>query len=53
MHDRVLEVEKVAGDENPADLLTKHLGAELISAHLARMSCWERAGRALLAPSCT
>ncbi len=38
---------------DPADLLTKHLEAELISAHSARMSFLERVGRALLPPSCT
>ncbi len=38
VRDQVLDVVNVAGDD-PADLLTKHLGAELISAHLPRMSC--------------
>ena len=52
VRDRRLIVQKVPGEANPADLLTKHLGAELISAHRARMSCWEREGRAQLAPSC-
>ncbi len=51
VRDQVLEVEKVAGDENPAGLLINHLGAELISAHFARMSCWERTGGTRLAPS--
>ncbi len=53
VRDQVRDVDRVAGDEIPVDLLTKHLGGELISAHLSRMSCWEPVGRALLAPGCT
>ena len=45
-----IKVVKVAGAENPADLMTKHLGADDISAHLVRLSCWPREGRAQLAP---
>ena len=45
-----IEVVKVAGAQNPADLMTKHLGADDISAHLVRLGCWPREGRAQLAP---
>ena len=47
-----IEVIKVAGTINPADLMTKHLGADEISAHLTRLCCWEREGRARSAPMC-
>ena len=48
-----LLVEKVPGEDNPADLMTKHLGADAISAHLVRLSCWEASGRAKAAPRCS
>jgi hypothetical protein len=41
---------KVAGIDNPADLMTKYLNAESISTHLIRLSCWPRDGRAKSAP---
>jgi hypothetical protein len=47
-----INVLKVPGEVNPADLMTKHLCAENISAHLARLCCWEREGRATCAPKC-
>ncbi len=40
------QILKVAGTENPADLMTKHLGAEAISAYLVRLGCWPRDRRA-------
>ncbi len=46
-------VEKVAGEENPADLLTKHLASDVLTGHLARLACWPRKGRANIAPRCT
>jgi hypothetical protein len=45
-----VSVIKVAGTINPADLMTKHLNSEDISAHLTRLCCWEREGRAQSAP---
>ncbi len=48
-----IAVEKVAGEENPADLLTKHLASDVLTGHLARLGCWEREGRARIAPQCT
>ena len=45
-----LEVVKVAGCENPADLMTKHLSDEALSGCLARLGCWPREGRAASAP---
>lgn len=47
-----LVVRKVAGEENPADLMTKHLGSDQISANLVRLRCWPREGRAEAAPRC-
>ena len=52
VREKVIEVIKVPGEQNPADLMTKHLGADVISAHLVRLSCWERSGRAKAAPRC-
>ena len=52
VRDRTMLVEKVPGEENPADLMTKHLSADAISAHLVRLSCWEASGRARAAPRC-
>ncbi len=45
-----MEVQKVASDINPADMLTKHLRQELILRHLDTLNCGldtERAGTAL------
>jgi hypothetical protein len=50
VRDGTLEVVKVLGTENPADLMTKHLGAEQITECLTRLSGWEREGRAQAAP---
>ena len=52
VREKVIEVIKVSGEQNPADLVAKHLGADAISAHLVRLSCWERSGRAKAAPRC-
>ena len=48
-----IEERKVPGCENPADLLTKHLGAEAVSKDMSAMQCWPRAGRASTAPRLT
>ncbi len=47
-----LHVMKVAGQDNPADLMTKHLATDMISEHLVRLNCWPREGRASIAPKC-
>ena len=52
VRDGTVGIMQVAGEVNPADLMTKHLGADSISAHLVRLSCWERTGRAQSAPMC-
>ena len=43
-------VRQVCGTQNPADLLTKHLGAEQIGACTESLNCWPREGRADAAP---
>ena len=52
VRDGTLEVIKIAGTVNPADLMTKHLQAEAISANLTRLDCYARDGCAELAPKC-
>ena len=52
VRDGTIEVVKIAGTINPADLMTKHLAAEFISANLTRLDCFAREGRAELAPNC-
>ncbi len=52
VRDGTLEVVKIAGTVNPADLMTKHLAADAISAHLIRLECFDREGRAEIAPKC-
>ena len=42
---------KVAGSENPADLLTKHVSRELMLKHMMAMGLSSEVGRAGLAPS--
>jgi hypothetical protein len=41
---------KVAGDENPADILTKVVARTLLDRHLGRMAMIREAGRATSAP---
>jgi hypothetical protein len=45
-----LSVMKVAGEDNPADLMTKYLGEDAMFRNLSRMGCWPREGRAQSAP---
>ena len=45
-----LHVVKVGTDINPADMLTKHLTAETVSAHLERLGFVPQGGRATSAP---
>ena len=53
VRERSVEFAKIPGVENPADLMTKHLAADDISAHLVRLGCWARTGRAQAAPRCS
>ena len=46
----LLGIEKVAGAENPADMATKHLNADLMMKHLKRMGFKTGGGRAKSAP---
>ena len=41
---------KVAGDSNPADILTKVVARALLDRHLGRMAVFREAGRAASAP---
>ena len=45
-----LHVAKVGTDSNPADMLTKHLKAETVSAHLQRLGFEQQSGRDMSAP---
>ena len=45
-----LHVAKVGTDANPADMLTKHLTAETVAAHLRRFGFAPQGGRATSAP---
>ena len=46
-----LGVVKVGADANPADLMTKHLRAEVANAHLETLRFYVSAGRAASAPA--
>ncbi len=48
---RELQVSKVSGEENPADLLTKHVPAELIARHCAAIGMDRLDSRAASAPA--
>ena len=52
VRDGRLDVSKVPGVENPADLMTKHLGAQCIFEYCRRLGCATREGRAKLALRC-
>ena len=45
-----LTYKKVLGTKNPADMLTKHMSAELLSRHMAVLGAELRGGRAETAP---
>ena len=45
-----IEYKKILGEMNPADLLTKHLGADVIKRHLNTMNAAITEGRAESAP---
>ena len=51
VHAGDLQIVKVAGTENPADLMTKHLGEDALGECLSRMNCWPRTGRTAIAPN--
>ena len=42
---------KVAGSENPADLLTKHVSRELMLKHMTAIGVFGESGRASSAPT--
>lgn len=48
-----MQVVKVGGQTNPADLMTKYQSGGVISEHLLRIGCFERDGRAQAAPQCS
>lgn len=45
-----LALHKVPGEENPADILTKHVGRDILDRHMVRMSLHRATGRAATAP---
>ena len=51
VREKKLAVAKVAGAENPADLVTKHLSFDKIQLHLAKLGMKLSAGRATSAPT--
>ena len=51
VRNKVFELLKVPGKENPVDLLTKHLAQEDICNHLHRLRASRREGRADSAPA--
>ena len=44
---------KVLGADNPGDLLTKHLAAELMNKHIEALHLYHQEGRATCAPQVT
>ena len=50
VRDQLLKVRKIPGAENPADLLTKHVPAEVRDRHLQRLCVEYSEGRHSLAP---
>ena len=46
-----VELVKVAGAENPADIMTKHVDRALLLKHLATLNMIELTGRAECAPA--
>ena len=51
VRDEVLDLYKVKGEENPADLLTKPLGRVVLDGHLGRLQLRRMTGRAASAPA--
>ena len=54
MQDRIrkgdFKLEKIAGAENPADMLTKHVARDLLQKHMATFRLYLEEGRADSAP---
>ena len=50
MRTSAFDIAKVAGQDNRADILTKHVAAELIQKHTAALGVWIGTGRAKTAP---
>ncbi len=50
VRDKTLDIRKVAGTENPADLMTKYLSAPDMAKHLEHLSIERRSNRADAAP---
>jgi hypothetical protein len=53
VRDKTLRLEKVAGEANPADIGTKHLGAEVMRRCMGLAGLVPRAGRSSAAPALT
>ena len=51
VHSRVLELVKVLGTENPADVLTKYVNRAAMEAALAKLNLLHLAGRPACAPA--
>jgi hypothetical protein len=51
VRDEVVDLYKVRGEENPADLLTKPLGRVVLDGHLGRLQLRRMTGRAESAPA--
>ena len=55
MQDRIRKgdfiLDKIAGAENPADMLTKHVPREVLQKHMANLGLFLEDGRAESAPS--
>ena len=50
VREKVVEVEKIPGADNPADILTKYVDAQLLKRHLTTIGLHYESGRAALAP---
>ena len=46
-----IEIVKVRGEDNLADILTKHVPRELLDKHLRGIGCERRSGRHILCPA--
>ena len=51
VREKELTVGKVDGKVNPADVLTKYVGSDVMTEHLLRMACVMCSGRSALAPT--
>ena len=53
LREKAFRLFKVAGEENPGDLFTKHLGRDAVEGHLARLGLRRLSGRPTSAPEVT